>query len=229
MDTGLESVYVDVPSYPVVVEKELLPFAVLCAQASAGMSPIGVDTVELTLKLVSAPWQRLMLIEFNEPPSPCAAEANPATAARERRKDDIRIVLSSLESVHRTRCGVRFWLYFSNSGKNTQVVALRELARPARPTRSPRISRLLHVDKKLRSVSHASAQVSGCVHRFQRRHLRVHPLVRRSALAPSALKGSGEGQGSNLRWHSSTCSRDIDYGNSPRISRGFEHLTFALE
>ena len=66
-------------------------------------------------------WQKFMQITF----SPCAAEANPATAARERRKDDIRIVLSSLKSVHRTRCGVRFWLYFSNSGKNTQVVALR--------------------------------------------------------------------------------------------------------
>ena len=71
--------------------------------------------------------------------------------------------------------------------------ALRGLDRPARPARSPRISRLLRVDKKLRSVSPASARVCGCVRRFQRRHLRVRPPVRRSALAPSALEWAGEG------------------------------------
>ena len=81
--------------------------------------------------------------------------------------------------------------YYSTFGaKLSNQGALREQVRPARPTRSPRISRLFRLDKKLRLVSHASAKVSGCVQRFQRRYLRVRPLVRRSALAPSAKDGS---------------------------------------
>ena len=74
-------------------------------------------------------------------------------------------------------------------------LALRELARPARPARRTRVSRLLRVDKKLRSVSPASARVCGCVHRFQRRHLRVRPPVRRSALAPLRAEMGWRGAG----------------------------------
>ena len=68
----------------------------------------------------------------------------------------------------------------------TRPRVLQGRSRPARPTRSPRVSRLLRVDNKLRLVSHASAKVSGCRQCFQRRRLRVRPLVRRSALAPYA-------------------------------------------